>query len=104
MRSAVIVTQGFHMPRALYLAHAAGLQATGLTADLHDYGKQETMSDAREVLSRVKAVADATTDAGVVLGPQVPITGNARASWGPSPPPGTPAAGAPQAVHPRSAG
>lgn len=35
VHSAVIVTQGFHMPRALYLAQAAGIHATGLTADLH---------------------------------------------------------------------
>ena len=35
VRSAVVVTQGFHMPRALYLADAAGIDASGLTADLH---------------------------------------------------------------------
>jgi len=44
----------------------------------------------REIFSRVKAVADVTTDAGVVGGPPVPITGSARASWGPPLPPGTP--------------
>ena len=100
VRSAVVITQGFHMPRALYLAREAGLQATGLTADLHGYGEQGRRSEVREVLSRIKAVADVTLNTGVVLGPPVPITGSARASWGPPPPPGTPLAGAPAASHP----
>jgi SanA protein len=100
VRSAVVVTQGFHMPRALYLAHAAGLRATGLTADLHDYGKQGLLSDAREIVSRTKAVADVTLNTAVTPGPPVPISGSARASWGPPPPPGTPPAGAPAASHP----
>jgi SanA protein len=104
VRSAVVVTQGFHMPRALYLAHAAGLSATGLTADLHGYGRQGLISDGREVLSRVKAVADVATGSDVILGPPVPITGSARASWGPPPPAGTPPAGAPQANHPAGSG
>ena len=100
VRSAIVVTQGFHMPRALYLAKEAGLRASGLTADLHGYGKQGLISDAREILSRAKALADVATGAGVTGGPPVPITGSARASWGPAPPPGTPPAGAPAAVHP----
>ena len=53
--SAVIVTQGFHMPRALYEADAAGLEATGLTADTQGWGAQGTKSSVREVLARVKA-------------------------------------------------
>lgn len=100
VRSAVVVTQGFHMPRALYLAREAGLHATRLTSDLRGYGEQENRSEVREVLSRIKAVADVSLNTGVVLGPPVPITGDARASWGPPPPPGTPPAGAPTASHP----
>ena len=95
VRSAVVVTQGFHMARALYLADAAGLDATGFTSDLHPYGIQGTKSDVREVLSRVKAVADATLDTAAVGGPPIPISGDGRASWGPSPPSGTPPAGSP---------
>jgi SanA protein len=95
VRSAVIVTQGFHMPRALYLAQAAGIHATGLTADLHPYGFQGVKSGAREVLSRVKAVVDTAVDTPAMGGPAIPISGDGRASWGPPPPPGTPPAGSP---------
>jgi SanA protein len=87
VRSAIIVTQGFHMPRALYLARAAGLRAQGLISDLHSYGRQGQLSDLREVLARVKAVDQAVSDQSVLLGPQIPITGNGRTSWGPQPPP-----------------
>jgi SanA protein len=95
---AVIVTQGFHMSRALYLADAAGLDATGFTSDLHPYGSRGTSVKIREVLARVKALGDAVLDSEVMLGPDIPITGDGRSSWGPAPPPGTPPAGAPRAT------
>jgi len=92
---ALVVTQGFHMKRALYLADAAGLDAEGVTSDLHTYGKEGIKSSIREVASRVKAVKDVIFGTEVMGGPEVPITGHASASRGPVPPPGTPAAGAP---------
>lgn len=96
VREAIVVTQGFHMPRALYLADAAGIEATGLTADLQEWGRQGDKSTVREVLSRVKAVADVTLETPALAGPKIPIaTADGRESWGPAPPAGTPPAGSP---------
>lgn len=96
VHDAVVVTQGFHMPRALYLADAAGIEATGLTADLHEWGYQGDKSTLREFLSRPKAVIDVTLDTPAMAGPKIPIqTADGRVSWGPPPPPGTPPAGSP---------
>jgi len=96
VREAVVVTQGFHMPRALFLADQAGIEASGLTADLQPWGFQGRKSSVREVLSRVKAVVDVTLDTPALAGPKIPIaTTDGRESWGPAPPPGTPPAGSP---------
>jgi SanA protein len=96
VRDAVVVTQGFHMPRALFLADAAGIHATGLTADQHRWGYQGKKSEVREVLSRVKAIADVTLNTPAMAGPSIPISeADGRDSWGPVPPPGTPPAGSP---------
>jgi SanA protein len=83
VRSALVVTQGFHMPRALWLAQQAGIDAHGVGADLHGYARQKRYSEVRELLARVKAVGQALTDAPPrFLGPPIPITGDGRASDG----------------------
>jgi vancomycin permeability regulator SanA len=49
----IIVTQGYHLYRAIYIARALGIEAYGVASDLNTYAGQ-TYRDAREVLARVK--------------------------------------------------
>ena len=51
----VIVTQSFHLPRALYIADKLGLEAYGVSADLRTYQTQ-MKSDVREIFARCKDV------------------------------------------------
>jgi SanA protein len=86
--SALVVTQGFHMTRSLYLADAAGLKATGVTSDIQPYGSQQRISEIRELPARVKAFKSAALDSNVLLGPAIPVeSSDSRESWGPSGPP-----------------
>jgi SanA protein len=84
VKSAIIVTQPFHMSRALWLAHHAGLTAYGLEAGKgKDYGSKGKLADVRELLARTKAVTDVVTGAKPkFLGPRVDIAGDAAASRG----------------------
>lgn len=49
----IIVTQGYHLYRAVYIARALGLEAYGVDADLRNYSGQSGR-DFREILARVK--------------------------------------------------
>jgi len=82
VRSAVIVTQGFHAARAVDLGLAAGIATQGLTVG-GSYGRKGRESSVREVLARVKGLGEATFRPAVVLGPELPITGAGPRSWGP---------------------
>jgi SanA protein len=87
VRSVVVVTQSFHMARALFDARRAGLHATGYSADRRKYGAILQKLRLRETAARVKAVADSLTGADPrLLGPQIPISGDGRRSWGPAGP------------------
>ena len=52
----VIVTQEYHLHRALYVADALGIEAYGVSADLRSYSGQ-AKRDVREVLARIKDMA-----------------------------------------------
>lgn len=53
VKKLIIVTQEYHLYRALYLAQALGLEAWGVAAEGQDYHGQ-TMRDLREILARDK--------------------------------------------------
>jgi SanA protein len=57
VRRAHIVTQRYHLPRALYLADAAGMVAWGAVADRRTY-KAPYKDEAREAFARVKALVE----------------------------------------------
>ena len=49
----VIVSQGFHLHRALFIARELGIEAVGVPSDLRDY-RLQTKYEIREVLARFK--------------------------------------------------
>lgn len=82
VKNAVIVTQAFHLPRALYIARAVGIEANGVKADKREYIGMEYMY-LREMLAQTKAVAQVIVRSKPkYLGPAIPITGDGRATKG----------------------
>lgn len=78
VRRAVVCTQAFHLPRSLYLARQAGIDAVGLEADRRVYAKR-TFDAVRESGARVKAWLDVKVlnTQPRFLGPTIPIDGDA---------------------------
>ncbi len=72
----VIVTQEYHLYRALHIAKKLGVDAYGVSADLRVYGGQ-TARDLREVLARCKDVAmGILKPKPTYLGETIPISGS----------------------------
>lgn len=73
----IVITQEYHLYRALYIAEQLGIEAYGVASDYHTYAGQG-MRDLREVLARCKDVAMCIfKPEPTYLGDPVPITGNA---------------------------
>ena len=53
VKKVLIVTQDYHLPRAIYVAQKLGLEADGVACNLREYGGQE-FRDIREILARAK--------------------------------------------------
>lgn len=76
--SVVVVTQDFHLPRAMYIASCLKLQAEGVRSDLSRYPSENYLRF-RETGARIKAFADLLlARKPVFLGPLIPITGDGR--------------------------
>ncbi len=56
-RSVSIISQKYHLPRALFIANAKGLDAVGMTADKHIYIKIIQFKT-REIFANSKAILD----------------------------------------------
>jgi SanA protein len=56
-RSVAIVTQKYHLPRAIFIANTLGIDAVGMSADKHEYIKIFEFKS-REILATSKAILD----------------------------------------------
>jgi vancomycin permeability regulator SanA len=81
INNVIIVSQNFHLKRALYIADKLDIEAQGFSADLHRYIGQEK-NELREILARVKAFIDVNFNAmPKFLGPEININGDGRQTW-----------------------
>ncbi|MEA4921944.1 MAG: ElyC/SanA/YdcF family protein [Eubacteriaceae bacterium] len=81
VKNAVVVTQGYHEYRALYIGKKLGMTVSGVAADQKRYGGQ-TMRDLREVVARDKDFVKCIyKPEPTYLGDSIPITGDGRESW-----------------------
>ncbi|MFO7900888.1 MAG: ElyC/SanA/YdcF family protein [Planctomycetota bacterium] len=79
VRSAILVTQAFHLPRAVYTARRLGIDAVGLVADAHRY-RSRGHNRRREFLARLLAwlQVNVTRPEPRYLGPPIDISGDGR--------------------------
>ncbi len=78
--SVIIVTQGYHLSRALYIANELGLDAYGVASDPRKYNGQ-FYRDLREMAARVKDFGTALLKPQpTYLGEVIPISGSGEAT------------------------
>ena len=72
----IIVTQEYHLYRAIYIAEQLGLDAYGVASDYHTY-RGQTYRDLREILARVKdAAITVFKPEPTYLGDVIPVSGD----------------------------
>lgn len=83
IKSAIIVTQDFHINRSVYIARNLGINAYGFAVNEDMYKESVRFNwKIREILTRVKAFKDILISSNpTYLGEKIPITGNGMKSW-----------------------
>jgi len=78
----IIVTQEYHLPRAIFIARALGLEAYGVPSDLHQYGSAMSAYLVREKLARNKDfwLSEIIRPQPTFLGEAIPLSGDGRAT------------------------
>lgn len=80
VKKVIIVTQEFHLTRALFIARELGLDAYGVAADKHIYHTVMLKSELREIGARNKdfVTAKIIKPLPKYLGDAIPVTGDGR--------------------------
>ena len=80
-RRVIIVTQEYHLYRALYIAEKLGLEDYGVTSDYHTYVGQ-SMREGREILARCKVFAISVwKPEPTFLGDVIPVSGSGDVTY-----------------------
>ena len=82
VKKMIIVTQKYHLSRAIYIANKLGIEAYGVASDYRSFSGQ-LARDIREVLARVKDIyTTVVKPLPTYLGEAIPISGDGTATNG----------------------
>lgn len=82
VKKVIIVTQRYHLLRAVFIARKLGLDAYGVASDLHDYGPVMVSYELREMLARNKdfLMTEIIKPEPTFLGDAIPVFGDGGAT------------------------
>lgn len=82
VKKVIIVTQEYHLKRAVFVARELGLEAYGVASDRRDYGQAMTMYNLREIAARNKDFlwAKIIKPKPTFLGDAIPVFGDGKAT------------------------
>ena len=77
VKKAIVVTQKYHLYRALFLAESYGIEAFGVSASLRTY-RGQTYRDLREIAARCKDLFSAIFKPAFVMGEPIDLEGDSK--------------------------